>query len=343
MLRCARNDTFFETVKTTVVVFEKPNAVSLRTVSLPPPAAGEVQLGTLFSTISAGTEGWALDNQFTWSPTKYPCVPGYQRVGVVTQIGEGVEGWREGDVAMVTIGRWSGEVASMWGAHAAAANSPATELYRLPNGVDLLDASGAVVAQVGYNAASRAYFQPGDWVAVYGDGLIGQCAAVAAQARGARVILVGHRPERLALAMTTGVEAIVNSHDGNVADIVRERANITSVSVVLDSVQTESSQREYVELLERGRGQIVYCGFTPGTVWADMALLQQRELTTHFVSGWNRARMEATLKLMTEGKMRLRPLITHQVSYNRAPEMYRLIREKSEPFLGITLDWTEHL
>jgi 2-desacetyl-2-hydroxyethyl bacteriochlorophyllide A dehydrogenase len=329
-------------METTVVVFEKPNEVSLRTVPLPPPAAGEVQLRTLFSTISAGTEGWALGNQFTWSPTKYPCVPGYQRVGVVTQIGEGVEGWREGDVALVTIGRWSSEVSSMWGAHAAMANSPATELYRLPDGVDPLDASGAVVAQVGYNAASRAHLQPGDWVAVYGDGLIGQCAAVAARARGARVVLVGHRSERLALAMTTGVEAIVNSHDGNVTDVVRERAGIASVAVVLDSVQTELSQREYVELLERGRGQIVYCGFTPGTVWADMGLLQQRELTTHFVSGWNRARMEATLKLMAEGKMRLRPLITHRVSYTRAPEMYRLIREKSEPFLGITLDWTKH-
>jgi threonine dehydrogenase-like Zn-dependent dehydrogenase len=70
-----------------------------------------------------------------------------------------------------------------------------------------------------------------------------------------------------------------------------------------------------------------------------MALLQQRELTTHFVSGCTRDRMEATLALMAAGQMRIGPLITHLVSYARGPEMYRMILDKNEPFLGITLDW----
>ena len=37
--------------------------------------------------------------------------------------------------------------------------------------------------------------------------------------------------------------------------------------------------------------------------------------------------------------MRLRPLVTHLVPYTRGPEMYQMIRQKTEPFLGITLDW----
>src|ERR1051326_2518385 len=127
------------------VVFQNPHEVRLRDLDLPLPAPGEVQLRTLYSTISAGTEGWVLANRFTWQPTVYPCVPGYQRVGVVTAAGEGVDGWYVGDRAMATVGRWEGEVASMWGAHAGAANTPAGELYRLPAGVDPIDASGAVV------------------------------------------------------------------------------------------------------------------------------------------------------------------------------------------------------
>ena len=43
---------------------------------------------------------------------------------------------------------------------------------------------------------------------------------------------------------------------------------------------------------------------------------------------------------MAEGKMRLRPLVTHHVPFDRGDEMYRMILAKSEPFLGITLDWT---
>ncbi len=155
------------------------------------------------------------------------------------------------------------------------------------------------------------------------------------------MILVGHRQERLDRARQTGLTGTANSHAGNVAEAVRAQTQGEPVTAVLDSVQTEASQREYVPLLEHGRGQIVYCGFTPGTSWADMALLQQRELTAYFVSGWNRTRMEATLALLASGQMRLRPLVTHHVPYSQAPEMYRMIGEKSAPFLGITLDWTE--
>jgi threonine dehydrogenase-like Zn-dependent dehydrogenase len=120
---------------------------------------------------------------------------------------------------------------------------------------------------------------------------------------------------------------------------VHEHTGGRPVAVVLDSVQAGAAQREYVPLLEHGRGQIVYTGFTPADTWASMALLQQHELTTHFVSGWNRERMEATLALMAEGKLRLRPLITHLVPVERGADMYRMILEKSEPFLGITFAW----
>ena len=49
--------------------------------------------------------------------------------------------------------------------------------------------------------------------------------------------------------------------------------------------------------------------------------------------------MEATLALMASGKMQVRPLVTHLVPYTRGPEMYRMIVEKKEPFMAITLDW----
>jgi bacteriochlorophyllide a dehydrogenase len=110
---------------------------------------------------------------------------------------------------------------------------------------------------------------------------------------------------------------------------------------VLDSLQSEALQQEYLPLLQHGLGQIVYCGFSPEKTWADMALLQKAELTAHFVSGWNRPRLEATLALLQQGALRIKPLITHLVPYFKGPAMYELICNKPEPFLGITLDWRE--
>jgi threonine dehydrogenase-like Zn-dependent dehydrogenase len=242
---------------------------------------------------------------------------------------------------MATVGSWSGEVVPHWGSHAAVANTVAHQLFWIPEGADEIDASGAVVAQVGYNAAGRVSLESGDWGLVYGDGLIGQCAAQAAQARGANVILVGHRPERLELAEQYSAEIAVNSRTESVVEVVREHVGAEHVTFVIDTVQLETAQEEYVPLLEPGRGQIVYSGFTPKETWASMALLQKRELTAHFVSGWTTERMNATLALMAEGQMHLQPLVTHQVdAITRGAEMYRMILDKSAPFLGITLDWT---
>ncbi|MBZ0292984.1 MAG: zinc-binding dehydrogenase [Anaerolineae bacterium] len=322
------------------IVFTGVGQVELRTIEVADPKPDEVQVRTQFSTISAGTEGWILQNLFTWKPTDYPCVPGYQRVGVIEALGADVTGWQVGERVVATISRHTG-VHAQSGSHAALGNTPASEIYAVPEGTDDIDASGTVVAQVGYNAASRAVIEPGDWAVVYGDGLIGQSAAQAIRARGAKVILVGHRADRLALASAHSADVVINNHEQSVVEMVHSQTGGKPVTVVLDTVQKEATQREYTPLLEREKGQIVYSGFTSGTTWADMALLQQREFTAHFVSGWTRARMEATLNSFATGKMHLHPLITHFVSYQQGPEMYRKHLNKGASFLGMTMDWRE--
>lgn len=330
-------------MKSPAIVFTKPNQTEVQSIEMPDPGEGEVQIRTLYSTISSGTEGWVLQDLFTWVKTVYPGVPGYQRVGVITKIGKGVTGWKQGDKVFATTGCWQGPVVPHWGSHLAVGNTLAREVYRIPDGTDDVDAASACVAQVGYNAAYRPTAQPGDWVLVYGDGIIGQSAAQAARSRGAKVILVGHRKERLVLAQKFSADHVINNHERSVGDTVKALTGGEPVKIVLDTVQNEAAQKEYDELLPHGSGQIVYCGFTPGTVWADMAHLQMRELTTHFISGWSRIRGESTLELLAKGKMNMKALITHHVPYQRGPEMYDMILSKSEPFMGITLDWTDAL
>ena len=327
-------------MQTDAIIFTRKEEATIGKLEVPPPCEGEIQVRSHYATISVGTEGWIFRNLFTWSPTPFPCVPGYQRAGIVTAVGPKVESWKVGDRAMAVIGTWSGkEVESFWGGHIAIANVPTSFAFHLDDKMHDIDASGAVVAQVGYNAAHRPSYGAGDWVVVYGDGIIGQSAAQAARARGARVILVGHRKERLDLGKQFSADAVVNSKTEGVVKAVRKIAGAETVPVILDSVQTLDSQKQYIDLLKPAQGQIVYNGFTPNDQWANMGLLQQRELTTHFVAGWTRPRMEATLALMASGKMQVRPLVTHLVPYTRGPEMYRMIVEKKEPFLAITLDW----
>lgn len=324
---------------TLAVVFTDVGQVAVREVSAAEPGPGEVQVRTDYSAISPGTEGWILQNRFTWAPTTYPCVPGYQRTGIVTAVGAGVSGWSIGDRVFATRGRWDGSPVPMAGAHRGLANTPEDEVYRLPAAIDEVEAAAAVAAQVGVNAASRLALSSDDWVLVLGDGLIGQLGAQAARARGARVALVGHRAERLSLAAAHSADRVVDERDTNWSDQVRALIGSNFVSAVIDTVQTEKAQLGYIDLLERGSGQIVYSGFTPSQVWADMAILQQRELSTHFVSGWTRERLETTLGLLAAGTLRVSPLITHRAPPADAPRLYEMILTKSEPSLGVVFDW----
>jgi bacteriochlorophyllide a dehydrogenase len=324
----------------TAVVFQSPNLVRLEQLEMPAPRVGELQIRTRYSGISAGTEGHVLAERFTSIPAHFPCVPGYQRIGVIEAIGEGVQGFVLGQRVFATGGSWSDPVQPRWGAHLSLANTAANEVYCCPEGISDIDLAHTVVAQVGYNAASRVSNLKGNWVVVYGDGLIGQTAAQCARARGAKVILVGHRNERLELAQQCSADAVVNSHNQDVRAVVMQQTSGKPVVAILDSVQGVSVQQEYIGLLEHGVGQIVYCGYTPGTVWADMALLQEQELIARFVSGWTRERLEATMSLMQAGQLRLEPLMTHIVPFDQAAQMYQINAQKSLPHLGMTLDWT---
>jgi L-iditol 2-dehydrogenase len=239
---------------------------------------------------------------------------------------------------MSTSGSWHSSPVPFWGSHAAIANSKAESLFRIPNGVDPLAASGTVVAQVGYNAAYRPQIEPGDWVIVYGDGLIGQFGAQAARSRGARTILVGHREERLEVARTQSSDHAIQENDLTVEEI-RAITGSEYVPIIIDTVQKPECQEAYLPLLEQGKGQIVYSGFSPEEPWASMTQLHKKELTTHYIQGINRSRMDTTLNLMAEGRLPLEPLVTHRVSYEKAQEMYRMIDTKSEPFLGIVFEW----
>ena len=47
------------------------------------------------------------------------------------------------------------------------------------------------------------------------------------------------------------------------------------------------------------------------------------------------------MQLLSEGKIRIKPLITHVFSFQEAKEVYRLVLEKPQEVLGVTLKWED--
>jgi len=50
--------------------------------------------------------------------------------------------------------------------------------------------------------------------------------------------------------------------------------------------------------------------------------------------------MEATLDLLNRGVFKVKELVTHTFPGAEADAAYRMIRNRSEPFLGVVLQWS---
>lgn len=321
----------------TAVVCREPARVECETLDLAAIGREQVLVRTEFSGVSTGTDKWVMRGSFGAGNVRFPLVPGYQRVGIVEQVGPEVDDLRVGQQVVATSGLGYVDVGATWGGHSSRSISDARDVYDA-EGLSPRRSALIVVAQVGYNAASRLLLDAGARVLIVGDGVIGACAAFAARARGFDVLVVGRHHARLETLGQSGFATV----DTNTRDLAAKASEFAPAAVV-DTVQNEAAFELYIPALPRRTGQVVYSGHSPGgvTAWGDMAVLQERELTVHFVSGITRDRVEATLGLMRDGSMPTEQLLgtVAECLDDTRDLMRRVIDGKLEP-VAAAIDWT---
>jgi 2-desacetyl-2-hydroxyethyl bacteriochlorophyllide A dehydrogenase len=324
-----------------------PNRVEFADVHVPEPGPEDVVIRVRHSWISPGTEGSFVRGERIAGdtpreesdPLPFPHVPGYQKGGVIEHIGSDVRGIEVGDEVFATISHIEGMFFPFAG-HVSPAVTHASQVWKLSPGASLLGASGACLAQVGFNVASRAPIEKGDAAVVIGDGLVGQWAAQVLASHGARVLMAGRHDERLALAQKyLPAQSVLNTRQEKLLEAAREWAP-HGVAAVADTAGSIETLEELCPLMKHG-GHIVSAGFYGPNGRLDLQKLRDRELTLHAPSGWNRERITSTLELLASGAMEAERLITHRFPSSRCGEAFELILSRSEPFLGVVLDWTE--
>ena len=330
-------------MKAQAVVFTAPNTVEVQEVLCPDPGPGDVVVRTTHSWISNGTEGSYLRGERIAGDTPYrpgnpwpfPIVAGYQKIGIVEWVGSEIEDLEIGETVFCAMG----QVENMFearGGQISPSVSPRNQIWKLPEDTDPLAFAGLVLTQVGYNCGTRAPVQVGDGAIVIGDGMVGQWAAQTLAWRGANVLLLGHYDYRLDMFAPGS-----NRHTANTAlkgwrQILH--ATLDEASVIVDTV---GSIRTLESLLRHAKrhAHIVSAGFYGTDDLLALQPLRLGELSVDMVSGWDLKRMNDTRELIHAGFIETLPLITHHFPVARAAEAWALIQEKSEPVLGVILDW----
>src|ERR1043165_3206895 len=112
---------------------------------IPDPRPGSGQVAIRVQAISI--EGGDVLNRAGGAMSTTPHIVGYQAAGIVSELGDGVEGIRRGDRV----------VAFMWsGSHASIAVAAAGHVYRVPDRLEILKAATVPVA---YGTAHDCLFE----------------------------------------------------------------------------------------------------------------------------------------------------------------------------------------
>jgi 2-desacetyl-2-hydroxyethyl bacteriochlorophyllide A dehydrogenase len=326
------------------VVATAPREIEFRTVAVPEPGSDDVVVRLTHSWISNGTEGSFVRGEriagdAPWragDPLPFPHVPGYQKVGVVERVGTNVDHVAPGDSVFVSVSKVDGMFFDFAG-HVSPTVAHRSQVWKLPAGLDPLAASGLVLLQVGWNVGMRPPVSDGDAAVVVGDGLVGHWAAQTLRARGARVMLLGRRAERLERFRQRPEDATLNVREADVAYAVRAWAP-EGIGILAHTSGATGFIESLFPCLKRF-GQVVSAGFVGKEGSIDVQRMRDQELSLHAVSGWTGRRMDESLRWLSDGRLETLPLITHRFPATRAADAFDLILNNREPHLGVVLDW----
>ncbi len=338
------------------VVFPEANEVRLEEAEVDlTPAPDEVVIRTLVSIISPGTELACLAGLADWAP--FPFRPGYGAIGEVIAVGEAVKDVKVGDIILTHSN------------HASHAKARIITV-KVPDGVPPEEAVFARMADVSITALRVSNAELGDRVAVIGLGLVGNLAAQLFQLAGCEVIGLDRIPKRLAIAQACGISAVVNTDETDPVQAVKELTEGKGCEVVVDATGNPAAtllapqlaakygevillgsyfgrrlETNVTDLLERihlsGHGCITFKGAHewryPVKETRDDILPIERN--AHFYKHSVERNAKITLRLIRDGKLQVKPLLTHLVKPEQCAEVYFGLRDKPSEYLGVVFDW----
>jgi len=300
--------------------FGEPEVMRLEEAPDPKPAAGQV----LVRVEAAGVNPVdAYIRAGRYGPRERPYTPGSDAAGRIEAVGEGVEGWKEGD-RVYTAGAISG-------AYAEKALCESRQVYPLPEGVSF--AQGAALG-VPYGTAYRALFQraralAGDVVLVHGaSGGVGTAAVQLARAGGMTVIGTAGSEEGRRLASEQGAHHVLDHHDEGHFQAALDATGGRGVDVIIELLANENLGKDLTILSQHGRVAVIG---SRGEVTIDPreALAREAEVYGVMLRAATEREREGAYRAITAGLENgaLKPIVGRELPLEEAPQAHREVME----------------
>src|ERR1700729_3211110 len=252
------------------------------TIARRDPLEHDVQIEILFCGICHSDLHQVRNEWSGVMPTVYPCVPGHEIVGRVTQAGSAVTGFKAGDLAavgcMVDSDRTCPECQAgleqfcanltltynfpdahlggvTYGGYSDSVVVDEHFVLRVPSNLDLAGTAPLLCAGITTYSPMRHWgVTKGKKVGVVGLGGLGHMGVKFAHALGAHVVVFTTTPSKKEDALRLGADEVVVSRDAN-----QMQKHAGSFDFILDAVSADHDINAYINLLRRD-GNITLVG-----------------------------------------------------------------------------------
>jgi predicted dehydrogenase/threonine dehydrogenase-like Zn-dependent dehydrogenase len=278
-----------------------------------------------------------------------PLPLGYCNVGRVAEVGAGVSGFSLGE-RVVSNGK-----------HAEVVSVPINLCAKVPDAVSDEEAAFTVLGAIALQGIRLVQPTLGEAVVVSGLGLVGLLTVQLLRANGCRVLGLDFDKSKLALASQFGADTVNLAAGQDPVKAAEIFSRGRGVDAVIVTAATKSSEPMHqAALMCRKRGRIVLVGVTGLDLSRDDFF--KKELTFQvsasygpgrydpnyeekgqdypvgFVRWTEQRNFEAVLDMMADGRMDVKPLISHKFAIEDAEQAYALVGGAG-PSLGILLTY----
>ena len=289
-----------------------------------------------------------------WGPTiekeykpPLPLVMGHEFSGNVMDFGNRVEGFEIGDPVVINPMLYCGRCPFCLegrqqlcnhrfllgfqrnGGFAEKVAVRSENVYRLPKTIDLEVAALCEPFNIIINAFERAKPNYADTILIAGAGPIAIMALLMSQFCGCgKTVVAGVEADRERLLVAEKLGAIaINVEREDIKERIRDMTQGAGVDIAIETPDGSKAIGEDLSVLKK-RAKLVLVGLTENPIHLSRSAFFLKETEMIGIRAHNPKTWEICLKVLSTGRMNLKPLITHRLPLDEGKRGFELLRQR---------------
>lgn len=291
--------------------------------------------------------------------TRYPVTQGHEVSGRIEAVGSGVGGLSVGQKVTIepqvccghcypcTHGKYNlCEELKVMGFQTTGTASEyftvdAAKVTPLPETMSYDEGAMIEPLAVTVHAAKRFPELKGARVAILGCGPIGILLMQSCKALGAASVLVTDVSDyRLSVARSVGADYVVNTGETDMEQALRDAFGSDKADVIYDCAGSDITMGQAIRCARKGSTIVLVAVFSK-LASVDLAVLNDHELELNTSMMYRHEDYVDAIRLVSEGKVQLRPLMSRHFAFRDYLKAYQYIDENREMTMKVIIDVQE--